>query len=102
MVRSRVPEIPVARLESASLTIFAVSLKLRRQSSKEFPAIEHRRLAAGFAVFRQQIPDGRAADAKTPAGFRNTHAGIIVNKPAPRHGFQQPRPFLAAGRLVGE
>jgi hypothetical protein len=35
--------------------------------SNEFSAIKHRRLTAGFAVFRQQIPNCRAADAKMPA-----------------------------------
>src|ERR1035437_4649363 len=54
----------------------------RAQSSKQFPLAEHRRLTAGLAALRQQIPHRRAGDAKTPATFGNARARIIVNEAA--------------------
>lgn len=65
----------------------------------KFPGPKHRRLPAGSACFRNQIPNRCARDAKSPSVFGNAHAGIIVDKSSPFHLVQKPRAFFAIRRF---
>src|ERR1035437_9343093 len=74
----------------------------RAQSSKQFPLAEHRRLTAGLAVLRQQIPHGCPRDTEAPATFGNAHTRIIVNESALRDRCKQSCAFLAVRRFRRE